>query len=201
MKRSFLKELGLETDIIDKVMTEYGKNVEKYKSENADLLLEIKELKSNTVDTDKAIKEALEKQKEEHQTQLDKELEKHKKELEKYSEFEQIKSELETLKRESNERILNDNLEEYFKNNKINFTNSYAKKEITNKIKEKNLEFKDGKFLGLDEFIKELKENEKEAFINIDLSRFNNGYTPSAGGSTKPLEDTQKMINEILGIK
>lgn len=201
MKRSFLKELGLETDVIDKVMTEYGKNVEKYKSENADLLLEIKELKSNTVDTDKAIKEALEKQKEEHQTQLDKELEKHKKELEKYSEFEQIKTELETLKRESNERILNDNLEEYFKSNKINFTNSYAKKEITNKIKEKNLEFKDGKFLGLDEFMKELKENEKEAFINADLSRFNNGYTPSAGGSTKPLEDTQKMINEILGIK
>ena len=35
MKREFLKDLGLESEIIDKIMAQYGADVEKLKAENS----------------------------------------------------------------------------------------------------------------------------------------------------------------------
>ena len=53
MKRSFLRELGIDAEIIDKIMAENGKDIEKYKSEIEDYVSEIKELKSKNVDMDR----------------------------------------------------------------------------------------------------------------------------------------------------
>ena len=50
MRRSFLRELGIDAEIIDKIMAENGKDIEKYKSEIEDYVSEIKELKSKNVD-------------------------------------------------------------------------------------------------------------------------------------------------------
>lgn len=41
MKREFLKELGLEKEIVEKVMTEYGKDVETYKAKAESVKTEI----------------------------------------------------------------------------------------------------------------------------------------------------------------
>ena len=59
MKRSFLKELGLESEVIDKIMAENGKDIQKYKTEIEDYIEEIKELKSAQIDKSKAIEEAV----------------------------------------------------------------------------------------------------------------------------------------------
>ena len=61
MKRSFLKELGLESDVIDKIMTENGKDIEKYKSDIEDYVSEIRDLKAGKVDVSKEIEKAIEK--------------------------------------------------------------------------------------------------------------------------------------------
>ena len=66
MKRSFLKELGLESDVIDKIMTENGKDIEKYKSDIEDYVSEIRDLKAGKVDVSKEIEKAIEKKEEEY---------------------------------------------------------------------------------------------------------------------------------------
>jgi predicted RNase H-like nuclease (RuvC/YqgF family) len=47
MTRNFLQELGLETDIIDKVIKEHGKGIEREKSSLESLNKELNELKTN----------------------------------------------------------------------------------------------------------------------------------------------------------
>lgn len=44
MKRDFLKDLGLESEIIDKIMAQYGADVEKLKAENSEQAENIKAL-------------------------------------------------------------------------------------------------------------------------------------------------------------
>ena len=65
MKRSFLKELNLDIEVIDKIMAENGKDIMKYKDEIEEYVSEIKELKSNAMDSAKSIEKAVkEKEKE-----------------------------------------------------------------------------------------------------------------------------------------
>lgn len=53
MKREFLKDLGLEADVIDKIMAEHGKTIEESKKKLAD----VEDLKSQIEEKDKTIKE------------------------------------------------------------------------------------------------------------------------------------------------
>ena len=55
MKRGFLEELGLEKDVIDKVMEEYGRDVEKYKADIAVLENEKTALTSNIAERDEQL--------------------------------------------------------------------------------------------------------------------------------------------------
>lgn len=55
MKRSFLEELGLEKDVIDKIMDENGKDVEKAKGSLTDVQQERDELKKQISDRDEQL--------------------------------------------------------------------------------------------------------------------------------------------------
>jgi chromosome segregation ATPase len=55
MKRSFLEELGLEKDVIDKIMNENGKDVEKAKGSLADVQAERDDLKKQISDRDEQL--------------------------------------------------------------------------------------------------------------------------------------------------
>lgn len=55
MKRSFLEELGLEKDVIDKIMDENGKDVEKAKGSLADVQQERDDLKKQISDRDEQL--------------------------------------------------------------------------------------------------------------------------------------------------
>lgn len=57
MKRSFLEELGLEKDVIDKIMDENGKDVEKAKGSLADVQAERDDLKKQISDRDEQLED------------------------------------------------------------------------------------------------------------------------------------------------
>nr|DAO11408.1 MAG TPA: minor structural protein [Caudoviricetes sp.] len=176
MKRSFLKELGLESDVIDKIMTENGKDIEKYKSDIEDYVSEIRDLKAGKVDVSKEIEKAIEKKEEEY-----------KERFEKAEKYDSVFKELETLKKDNAAKEYVKNIEKFFDENNIDFTSSLAKEAIFNKFKEKDFKLKENKF-GEDaiNFIKELKESNKDAFKETEKNNANNTYiyTPKGGNSS-----------------
>ena len=176
MKRSFLKELGLESDVIDKIMTENGKDIEKYKSDIEDYVSEIRDLKAGKVDVSKEIEKAIEKKEEEY-----------KERFEKAEKYDSVFKELETLKKDNAAKEYVKNIEKFFDENNIDFTSSLAKEDIFNKFKEKDFKLKENKF-GEDaiNFIKELKESNKDAFKETEKNNANNTYiyTPKGGNSS-----------------
>ncbi len=177
MKRSFLKELGLESDVIDKIMTENGKDIEKYKSDIEDYVSEIRDLKAGKVDVSKEIEKAIEKKEEEY-----------KERFEKAEKYDSVFKELETLKKDNAAKEYVKNIEKFFDENNIDFTSSLAKEAIFNKFKEKDFKLKENKF-GEDaiNFIKELKESNKDAFKETEKNNANNTYiyTPKGGNSSR----------------
>lgn len=196
MKRSFLKELGLESEVIDKIMAENGKDIEKYKTDIEDYVSEIKELKYNNVDTSKAIEEAVKAKEKEFET---KEKE-YTATIEKTSNYDDIVTELEGLKKINSEKESIQNIEKFFEENKIDFTSSFAKEAIITKFKEKEFKLNDNKF-GEDavEFINELKESSKDAFKITETN--NNVYTYQPKGSNlNSNDDLAAQVNSILGI-
>lgn len=122
MKREFLKDLGLEGETIDKIMAEYGKDVN-----------------SNQVELDK-VNSKLEKSNADLQTYKDKVVE-----LEKVSnDSSKVKEELENLKKsiaereeqekvQQKEEMLTKNINEAIADKK--FINDYTKNAIINEIK------------------------------------------------------------------
>ena len=176
MKRSFLKELGLESDVIDKIMTENVKDIEKYKSDIEDYVSEIRDLKAGKVDVSKEIEKAIEKKEEEY-----------KERFEKAEKYDSVFKELETLKKDNAAKEYVKNIEKFFDENNIDFTSSLAKEAIFNKFKEKDFKLKENKF-GEDaiNFIKELKESNKDAFKETEKNNANNTYiyTPKGGNSS-----------------
>lgn len=196
MKRSFLKELGLESEVIDKIMAENGKDIEKYKTDIEDYVSEIKELKSNNVDTSKAIEEAVKAKEKEFETKEKEYTET----IEKTSNYDDIVTELEGLKKINSEKESIQNIEKFFEENKIDFTSSFAKEAIITKFKEKEFKLNDNKF-GEDavEFINELKESSKDAFKITETN--NNVYTYQPKGSNlNSNDDLAAQVNSILGI-
>ena len=176
MKRSFLKELGLESDVIDKIMTENGKDIEKYKSDIEDYVSEIRDLKAGKVDVSKEIEKAIEKKEEEY-----------KERFEKAEKYDSVFKELETLKKDNAAKEYVKNIEKFFDENNIDFTSSLAKEAIFNKFKEKDFKLKENKF-GEDaiNFIKELKESNNDAVKETGKNNANNTYiyTPKGGNSS-----------------
>lgn len=176
MKRSFLKELGIESDVIDKIMVENCKDIEKYKSDIEDYVSEIKDLKAGKVDVSKEIEKAIKKKEEEY-----------KERFEKADKYDSVFKELETLKKDNAAKKYVKNVEKFFEENGIDFTSSLAKEAILNKFKEKDFKLKEDKF-GEDaiNFMKELKESNKDAFKEIENNNANNTYkyTPKGGNSS-----------------
>ncbi len=178
MKRSFLKELGLDSEVIDKIMAENGKDIEKYKTDIEDYVEEIKDLKAGKVDVAKEIEKAIKKKEEEY-----------KERFEKADKYDSVFKELETLKKDNAAKDYIEKVEKFFEENKIDFTSSIAKEAIINKFKEKNFKLNEDKF-GEDasNFIKELQESNKDAFKELEKEKFNHNqtytYTPKGGNSS-----------------
>ena len=175
MRRSFLRELGIDAEVIDKIMAENGKDIEKYKSEIEDYVSEIKELKSKNVDMDKAIADAVKEKEAEFESKLAEKDKVIKETEDKVKDFDKISEELNGLKQANVDREYTEAINNFFTESKVDFTSNFAKEAILNKFKEKKFELKEGKF-GKDasKFIDELKTTDAGAFKEVKDDNNNN---------------------------
>ncbi|SEN80437.1 Phage minor structural protein GP20 [Peptostreptococcus russellii] len=177
MKRSFLSELGLEDEVIDKIMAEHGKTTQRLQDKIGAKDTEIQTLQGE-LDTANGKLSNFEK--------ID--VEKLK------SEAEEWKSKYENFERDN---AVND----FFKDYK--FTSDLAKKATINEFKAQNFELKDGKFDGADKFMKQFVKDNETAFVKEDPTTTEPqqnaySYTPAGGsnGGTDPFLDG---LNNIFG--
>lgn len=158
MKREELKKLGLTDEQIDAIMDEHGKEINAQKAivEQKDqqitaLTTERDGLKTQVADRDKDIAD-LKKQSgdnEELNTKL---------------------SELQT-KYDTDTKALQSQLDSQARSHaterfydKVEFTSAYAKKAAMDEFNAANLEFKDGAYVGADDFLKKQKTDNPDAF-------------------------------------
>ena len=107
------------------------------------------------------------------------------KEMQKKAEkAEEYSKELESLKQAQSDREYTEAINNYFNDNKIDFTSNFAKEAILSKFKEKKFELKDGKFSeDASKFIEELKKSDEGAFKTTEPPKNNSNiqtyqYTP-----------------------
>ncbi|MGI6663889.1 MAG: phage scaffolding protein [Christensenellaceae bacterium] len=184
MKVEFLKELGLEQEVIDKIMAEKGKAFAEIERENADL---------------KEAKETLETQLVEANTTI---------ESFKEMDVETIKREVDDWKEKAEqaetaaaERIAEIEYERAIEKAMagLKFSSNSAKKQFERDVKEKGLTLENGALLGFDDYVKTYKDQDEKAFASEEEEgkpKFSSGSAP-----TPKEPDDDARIDAIMGIK
>lgn len=157
MKRDFLKELGLADDIINKIMAENGEDIEREKRIAEKAKADLNEARQNY----DQLSQEYEKLKGSAgdaagiQSKLD-ELQK------KYD------ADTESLKGQLAARDYMDAVSKaisgYGKGTGLKFSSKAAERDFISELRKKNLELKDGELTGFEDFVKERKEAEPDAF-------------------------------------
>lgn len=173
MKREFLEELGLEQEVIDKIIAEYGKGVQMQQAKTAKVEAERDSYKTRLEATEASLKEF-------EGINVD----------ELKAKTETLSQTLEAQKAEheiSMNKLQKDwAAEKYFDDYK--FTSDLAKAAAIQQFKEMDLKLEDGKFLGADDFMKELREKNPTAFSNEEDEN-----KPIVTRPTGPKPDKKKM--------
>lgn len=161
MKREFLKNLGLEAEVVDKIMAEYGNSVEKLKndlssakSDNLELENKVRDLEASTKDTA---------------------------ELE--TKIAELKEQLKTAKDEA-ETAKNEKTS-YIKDTKLNAKLKEAKAKNTKVVASllEGLEFDGEEFTNLEEKLQALKDGEDTSFL-FELEDADEEFPPNVFKST-----------------
>lgn len=122
MKRDYLEGLGLEKEVVDKIMAEYGKSVGDSKEEISSLKSKIKDYEEKVKDYETKIVDLSAKT--ENNQKIQEELDNLKK---------SIAEENAKKEQEEKDRVLTKNIEEAFGDKK--FINEYTKNAILNEVK------------------------------------------------------------------
>lgn len=183
MKREFLESLGLEKEVADKIMAENGADLEKEKA------------KTNAAKADLAeAKEML--------TEAQNERDKLKAsngdvaELQKQLSDLKDKYDADILERDNKlaERDYSDAITKAMMAVGLKFSSKSAEKAFIASLKDKKLEVKDGELTGFDDFIKEQKEADPDAFAPDKAPP--KIVSPTGGGSNPP--GTRQTVAEQL---
>ena len=192
MKRDFLKGLGLDDSIIDQIMDENGKDIqreknavnkvnqdlEKYKAENEGLKTQLSEantqiqsFKEMDIDGIKASAE-------------------------------EWKTKYETDPKALNEKIAAKDYDYAIKDFMSNykFIDDDVKETVINKFKAKEFKLEEGKFLGGEDFMKEYKENHKSLFISDEPQDPIPEIVKPTGGSN-PSGDANPFKFNFMGVR
>ena len=182
LTREYLEKLGLEKDVIDKIMAEHGKGIEKVKDTLSTKETELADTKKLLEDANKEIEGFKELDIDEIQKKADK-----------------YKEDYERIERETKEKIAEleyeNTLTEYLNN--FNFTNDRIKNSIKQDMKKKEFKIEEGKLLGADDYIKLLQENEPESFKVAENEDDDKPNFTRPGGGGKPTEMTKEEFNKL----
>lgn len=174
MKREFLTGLGLEANVVDQIMTENGKDIEGLKAQ----LGVQKGLVSDLTGQLNSANGELEKLKGVDVDAITKERDTYK------SQYEQALKDKDTaIAQVKYDSALDSYLGKY------QFSSSFAKDGIRSALSEKKLKLSDkGEFEGIDDAMKELQENHKDAFVsgvdNKPKPQFSSGISGASGSMT-----------------
>ena len=201
MKREFLKELGLEDDVISKIMKEHGKTIQKMDDTIETYRGKISELQTDIATKSKDYEE------------LNKE---HMLSKAKIEEFEKVdidglKNSIQEWENKYNEREYDLTIDKYMQDYK--FTSELAKEATISKFKEQKFKLKDGKLDGAEDYMKKFMEENKSAFVIEDNNMQNNNnnllnnnsmtntstysYNPASGTNTDDLAAFEGMLDSL----
>lgn len=187
MRRDFLSNLGLEQDVIEKIMTQYGSDIEKLKSQNKMLSEDVERLTSELdiakrESTDSSLKD---------------------------EKLNELNSQLESLKKQSEESNLQyqNQLRELKLNNAVDkaLANARARNPkvvlplLENFLKTANFDDQ-GNVIDLDAQIKALSESEETSFLFSNDSQIPQGRTPGVSNNNQQADslDLSKMSYEQI---
>lgn len=173
MKTEELKELGLSQEQINAVMKANGADINALKKANSDLENEIESLKSRAENAEATL--------EKYSDIKPEDVEALKKDIETYKA--KADEAERTLKEKLKERDYSDALEKALEN--VKFSSISAKKQFMADIKAENLSMKNGKIMGLEDYISEAKKSDPTAFIDEKQQQLE--Y--SKAKFTKPIEN------------
>ena len=170
MKREFLKDLGLEDEVIYKIMTENGKDIEKHKTEKDAYKTKYDDTKKLLDDANTTI-----------QSYKDMDVEGIKKSAEDW------KAKYETDTVALNNKIAQQEYEHQADKylNKYEFSSNLVRSAVLNQFKEKKFKLENDTFLGADDFMKQLQESEPGIFKVSNPAPGNTGGAgnhPRVGG-------------------
>ena len=188
MQRKFLEELGLEKEVIDKIMQEHGKTVEKHKKDLETANDKSKNLEAELETTNKTLEEATS-QIEQFKT-LD--VEGIKKSAEEWKgKYENFQKEAEAQKAEFAKQLQAKEYEhaakEFVGGHK--FSSEFAKNAFMKEFLAKELKLEDGKFLGADDYVNQFRESNPGVFVeeqtqNQQQQQPTYQYNPKGSGNS-----------------
>ena len=186
MKREFLKDLGIESEAIEKIMAENGKDIEKAKGSSEQNAGKVKELEAEVASMKDTIAER------------DKQLEKLK---ETSGDNEQLKAQIDKLTADNKAATEKHEAEmaALKKNHAIEAALASARakavKAVTPYIDTEKVSFDSkGNITGLEEQIKALKESDETKFLFNDGAPTIKGAKPGQSGDPEPGGYTKKQI-------
>lgn len=163
MKREFLKELGIDDSVIDKIMAENGKDVEKQKKEAEKATEKIKNLELELETNKKTLSDA--------NTQIEKFKEMDIEGIQESAnewktKYESFQTEAENQKKEFENKMKAQEYEfaakEYV--NGLKFTSDFTKNAFIKEFMNQELKLSEGKFLGADDYLNQFKESNPGVF-------------------------------------
>lgn len=175
--RELLKELGLEKEVIDSIMAEYGKNIQSYKDQVEDYKSKINTLEDKNKEYETKVQELTETTQD--NTKLQEELNALKTSIAEKDAME---------KKKKDDELLTNNIIALFGDKQ--FTSDYAKNGLIADIK-KELENDETHAKGIKDIYEELTANRTDIFVNPNQVQDMAGMQDMDSGVSK--EDFDKM--------
>ena len=192
MKRDFLKGLGLDDSVIDQIMDENGKDIQREKNAVNKVNQDLEKYKAEN--------EGLKTQLSEANTQI---------QSFKEMDIDGIKASAEEWKKkyETDTKALNEKIaakdydyaiKDFMSNYK--FIDDDVKETVINKFKAKEFKLEEGKFLGGEDFMKDYKENHKSLFVPDEQQEQIQQIVKPTGGNN-PGGDTNPFKFNFMGVR
>lgn len=194
MKTEDLKAQGLNDEQIQFVMAENGKDLKKIQREKENLTADRDAWKQKAETAEEALKKFDGIDPESIQKEID-----------------DWKQKAEDAEKEYQQKIYDRDFDDALKTafGEIKFTSEAAKKAIMEEVKEAGLKLNDGKILGLNDLIGQIKERDASAFVDEEQQkaqqnapRFTSTFAGTGTGGTYTKADFKKMsLDERIRLK